>query len=56
MSDGPYQVSSYVPNKSIVLTPNPAWKQATDPLRHQYVSKVVVTLGTSSEQTVLTDL
>jgi peptide/nickel transport system substrate-binding protein len=56
MSDGPYQVSSYVPNKSITLTRNPAWKQATDPLRHQYVSKVVVTLGTSSEQTVLTDL
>ena len=56
MSDGPYQVSSYVPNKSIVLTRNPAWKQATDPLRHQYVTKVVVTLGTSSDQTVLTDL
>jgi peptide/nickel transport system substrate-binding protein len=56
MSDGPYAVSSYVPNKSITLTRNPAWKQATDPLRHQYVTKVVVTLGTSSEQTVLTDL
>ena len=56
ISDGPYQVSSYVPDKSIVLTPNPAWKQATDPLRHQYVTKVVVTLGTSSDQTVLTDL
>ena len=56
MSDGPYQVSSYVPNKSITLTRNPAWKQATDPLRHQYVTKVVVTLGTSSDQTVLTDL
>ena len=56
MSDGPYQVSSYVPNKTIVLTRNPAWKQSADPLRHQYVSKVVVTLGTSSEQTVLTDL
>ena len=56
MSDGPYQVSSYVPNKSIVLSRNPAWKQATDPVRHQYVAKVVVTLGTSSDQTVLTDL
>jgi peptide/nickel transport system substrate-binding protein len=56
MSDGPYQVSSYVPNKSITLTRNPGWKQATDPLRHQYVTKVVVTLGTSSDQTVLTDL
>jgi peptide/nickel transport system substrate-binding protein len=56
MSDGPYQVTSYVPNKTIVLTPNPAWKQSTDPLRHQYVSKIVVTMGTSSDQTVLTDL
>ncbi len=56
MSDGPYQISSYTPNKQIVLTRNPAWKQSTDPLRHQYVSKVVVTLGTSSEQTVLTDI
>lgn len=56
MSDGPYEVSSYVPNKSITLTHNPAWKQSTDPLRHQYVDKVVVTLGTSSDQTVLTDL
>jgi peptide/nickel transport system substrate-binding protein len=56
MSDGPYQVSSYVPNKTIVLTRNPAWKAATDPLRHQYVAKVVVTLGTTSDATVLTDL
>jgi peptide/nickel transport system substrate-binding protein len=56
MSDGPYQVSSYLPNKTITLTPNPAWKQTTDPVRHQYVAKVVVTLGTSSDQTVLTDL
>jgi peptide/nickel transport system substrate-binding protein len=56
MSDGPYQVSSYTPNKQIVLTRNPAWKQSTDPVRHQYVDKVVVTLGTSSDQTVLTDI
>jgi peptide/nickel transport system substrate-binding protein len=56
MSDGPYQISSYTPNKQIVLTRNPDWRQATDPVRHQYVSKVVVTLGTSSDQTVLTDI
>jgi peptide/nickel transport system substrate-binding protein len=56
MSDGPYQISSYTPGKQIVLTRNPAWKQSTDPVRHQYVNKVVVTLGTSSDQTVLTDL
>jgi peptide/nickel transport system substrate-binding protein len=56
MSDGPYEVSSYIPNKEIVLTRNPVWKQSTDPLRHQYVKEVVVTLGTSSDQTALTDI
>jgi peptide/nickel transport system substrate-binding protein len=56
MSDGPYEISSYTPGKQIVLTRNPAWKQSTDPVRHQYVQKVVVTLGTSSDQTVLTDI
>ena len=56
LSDGPYQVSSYTPGKQIVLTRNPAWRQSTDPVRHQYVAKVVVTLGTSSDQTVLDDL
>jgi peptide/nickel transport system substrate-binding protein len=56
MSDGPYQVSSYIPNKQIVLTRNPSWKQSTDPVLHQYVDKVVVTLGTSSDQTAVTDI
>ena len=56
MSDGPYQLSSWVPNKSIVFTRNPAWKQASDPLRHQYVSKIVITMGTSSSQTALADM
>jgi peptide/nickel transport system substrate-binding protein len=56
MSDGPYEISSYTPNKQIVLTRNRAWRQPTDPVRHQYVTKVVVTLGTSSDQTVLTDI
>jgi peptide/nickel transport system substrate-binding protein len=56
LSDGPYQISSYVPNKSLVLTRNPAWKQSTDHVRHQYVSKVVVTMGTSSAQTALSDM
>jgi peptide/nickel transport system substrate-binding protein len=56
LSDGPYQVSAYTPGKQIVLTRNPAWRQSADPVRHQYVTKVVVTLGTSSDQTVLADL
>lgn len=56
MSDGPYQFSSWVPNKTIVMTRNPAWKQPADPVRHQYVSKIVVTMGTSSTQTALADM
>ncbi len=56
LSDGPYQVASYTPGKQIVLSRNPAWRQSSDPVRHQYVTKVVVTLGTSSDQTVLADL
>ena len=29
ISDGPYQISSYIPGKSITLVKNPAWKQST---------------------------
>src|ERR1700722_14337404 len=34
ISDGPYQISSYVAGKSITFERNPAWSQKTDPLRH----------------------
>ncbi len=56
ISDGPYQISSYIPGKSITLVRNPAWKQSTDPLRHQYVSEIIDTLGVTSAQTQLSDL
>jgi peptide/nickel transport system substrate-binding protein len=56
LSDGPYQISSYIPGKSITLVRNPAWKKSTDPLRHDYVNTIVDTLGVSSAQTQLSDL
>jgi peptide/nickel transport system substrate-binding protein len=56
LSDGPYKISSYIPGKSITLVRNPAWKQSTDPLRHDYVSEIVDTLGVTSAQTQLSDL
>lgn len=56
ISDGPYQISSYVPNKSITLVHNPAWQQSTDSLRHDYVNQVVVTEGVTSAQTQLSDM
>lgn len=55
LSDGPYALSSYTPGKSIVFTKNPAWSQAADSLRHQYVSKIDVTIGISDASTILTD-
>lgn len=45
ISDGPYQITKYVANQSIVLAKNPAWDQSSDPLRHQYVDEITVTEG-----------
>jgi peptide/nickel transport system substrate-binding protein len=56
IADGPYQISSYVPGKSLMLVRNPAWNQSTDLLRHQYVNQVVDTFGVSSAETQLSDL
>lgn len=48
LSDGPYAITSYTPTKQVVLTRNPAWTQASDPVRHQYVNKIVINEGQSS--------
>jgi peptide/nickel transport system substrate-binding protein len=56
ISDGPYQISSYVAGKSITFVRNPAWKQSTDSLRHDYPTSIVETLGVSSAQTQLADI
>jgi peptide/nickel transport system substrate-binding protein len=45
ISDGPYAITKYVPSQSYVLGRDPAWKQSADPLRHQYVDSIQVTLG-----------
>src|SRR5580692_4952691 len=56
ISDGPYQISSYIAGKSITFVRNPAWKQSTDSLRHDYVNKVVDTIGVTAAQTQLADI
>ena len=56
ISDGPYQITSYVPSRSITMSRNPAWKQSTDQNRHQYVNKVTVTMGVSDAQTQFNDM
>jgi peptide/nickel transport system substrate-binding protein len=43
IADGPYQIQSYDPAKSITFIRNPAWQASTDPVRKAYVDKIVVT-------------
>ena len=45
ISDGPYAITRYTPGQSYVLSRNPAWQQSADPLRHQYVDQIQITLG-----------
>ena len=40
------------PVSSIVLDRNPAWTQASDPLRHQHVATIDITQGQGSDQAV----
>src|SRR5450755_1030526 len=56
LSDGPYKITSYQPGKSITFARNPAWKQSTDTLRHDYVAGVVLTEGVTSAATQLADM
>jgi peptide/nickel transport system substrate-binding protein len=51
IADGPYQVQSYTPARSIVYVRNPAWKASSDPIRKAYVDKIVVS-ETGTEPTV----
>src|SRR5436190_18748468 len=43
ISDGPYQITKYVPGKEFQLDRNPAWDPKTDSLRHAYVDHMKVT-------------
>jgi peptide/nickel transport system substrate-binding protein len=55
ISDGPYEIQSYVPGKSIVYVRNPVWKASTDPISKAYVNKIVVN-ETATPQTVQEEL
>jgi peptide/nickel transport system substrate-binding protein len=56
VSDGPYAITALTPGKSMTLSPNPAWKQSTDNLRHQYLKSIVVTMGVPSAATQLAEM
>jgi peptide/nickel transport system substrate-binding protein len=41
-SNGPYRLTGYDPDKFLTMDRNPAWRQDTDPIRHQYVERIDV--------------
>ncbi|MGI3783416.1 MAG: ABC transporter substrate-binding protein, partial [Janthinobacterium lividum] len=43
ISDGPYYIDEYTPTKTIDFKRNPAWTEASDPIRKAYVDQVKVT-------------
>ncbi|MGH3501458.1 MAG: ABC transporter substrate-binding protein [Nocardioidaceae bacterium] len=49
ISSGPYQITTYKPNKKIVLKRDPAWAPSTDDVRRAYVNKIVVEEGYDAE-------
>jgi peptide/nickel transport system substrate-binding protein len=55
ISDGPYQVTSYSPTKSITFDRNPAWDAATDDVRKAYVDQIVVN-ETGKQEVILQQL
>jgi peptide/nickel transport system substrate-binding protein len=42
ISDGPYYIDEYTPTKTIDFKRNPAWTEASDPIRKAYVDQVKV--------------
>ncbi|MGI8851158.1 MAG: ABC transporter substrate-binding protein [Acidimicrobiales bacterium] len=52
LSDGPYQIQSYDPAKTLNFVRNPAWNPSTDPVRKAYVDAVKIN-ETGSQAAVL---
>jgi peptide/nickel transport system substrate-binding protein len=46
---GPYRVAAYTPCRELVLQPNPAWRQETDPIRRQCPDRIEVRLGSTPD-------
>jgi peptide/nickel transport system substrate-binding protein len=50
ISDGPYEIKSYTPNKSIVFVRNPSWNPSSDPIRKAYVNEIDVSETGNQQQ------
>jgi peptide/nickel transport system substrate-binding protein len=49
VSNGPYKLAEYTPEKSIRLVRNTEWDKSTDKLRAAFVNEIVVTQGSDEE-------
>ena len=49
LSDAPYTVATYTAGQELDLDKNPAWTQASDPIRHQYVDHIQVVIGQTEQ-------
>jgi peptide/nickel transport system substrate-binding protein len=49
LSDGPYKITKYTPDREILLDRNAAWTASSDPIRKAYVDKITITLGQTPE-------
>ena len=45
-ASGPYQITTHVVDKTLVLSKNPNWDPTSDPARHQFVDSYVFKFGT----------
>ncbi|TDD60719.1 ABC transporter substrate-binding protein, partial [Actinomadura rubrisoli] len=52
ISNGPYQITAYSPNKQYILDKNPNWKAQSDPTRAQNPDRIQVTMGQDSPDVV----
>jgi peptide/nickel transport system substrate-binding protein len=51
-SIGPYRLTHYVHGRELRMEPNPVWRQDTDPVRHQYLDGVEVTMEKATPEQV----
>ncbi|GAA4447534.1 ABC transporter substrate-binding protein [Phytohabitans houttuyneae] len=49
---GPYRLTGYEAARSLTMERNPAWRQETDPVRHQYVERIEVRMARASDEAV----
>lgn len=53
ISNGPYKLTRYQANLEIQLDHNPAWRQESDPIRHQYVDRIIIRQDVNDPDEVL---